>query len=176
MVTCLTSARFNMKADILRSTRTGITEDDAVTPEDEGGQWVNIQDPDTGEIIREWQKNPKVEPVDDDGEPTPPLESFNCLARGIVDGGIRVAGTTERFSELYDGVDYVRIWYPKSVVLNRRDRITNIRDARGNIIWSENERGDGAPTVFNVTGFTPVVDPFGRHIENSSLLERIEVQ
>lgn len=170
MVVCLTSARFNMKADILRQ-GTETTDDPSTPDTNEGGQWVVSQDPDSGELIRVWQ------PAEDDPE-TPEvegqLESFSCLARGIMEGGIRVAGTTERFGETYDAVDYIKIWFSPRVHLSRRDRITNVRDKRGNVIWMEEETGK--PTVFSVTGVIPIIDPFGKHTESTALLERVESQ
>lgn len=167
MVVCLTSARFNMKADILRS------EVEREDPEG-SGQWIITHDPDSNEIIRKWQPY-------DEGSATPDnpfttLKSFKCMVRGIVDGGIRVAGTTERFGDLYEGVDYVRMWFPVRTPITRRDRITNIRDKRGTILWREEERSDNAPTVFSVVGVTPIIDPFGAHTENMALLERAEGQ
>lgn len=168
MVVCLTSARFNMKADILRQ-----GQENTATPET--GDWITTQDTDSGELIRVWQPNTQDDPNTPQNEAAV-LDTFRCLARGIVDGGIRVAGTTERFSELYDAVDYVRIWFPANTKISRRDRITNIRDPRGNILWREEERSDNAPTIFNVVGVTPVIDPFGKHVESVALLERVETQ
>lgn len=168
MVVCLTSARFNMKADILRS---GTVVDDE---SGNAGEWVLKHDPDSNEIIRVWVPagdNPDTPEVEDNT-----LETFSCIARGIIDGGVRVAGTTERFSDLYEGVDYVKIFFGPKVRLTRRDRVTNIRDKRNNVIWAEEEREDGAPTVFSVVGVIPIVDPFGKHIENTALLERVETQ
>lgn len=166
---CLMSARFNMKADILRQ-----GSGTPVNPSDQGREWVNQQDPESGEIIRVWQ--PGVDNPETPEDEAAVLESFSCLARGIIDGGIRVAGTTERFSELYENVDYVRIWFPANVKISKRDRVTNIRSADGTIIWREEEEVDSPPSVFSVTGVTPIVDPFGRHIENMALLERSEIQ
>lgn len=167
MVVCLTSARFDMQADIIRAA--GTTEDT-----NNPGTWVTEQDPDSGEIIRVWK------PADNPDTPTDESlgtqETFPCEARGIIDGGIRVAGTTERFGDMYQGVDYVRIAFPANVRISRRDRITNIRDKRGNVIWREEERVDNAPTVFSVTGVAPVIAPFVGHVENVALLERIEGQ
>ncbi len=167
MVVCLTSARFNMKADILR----GLVAEETT---EGSGEWVMEHDPDSNEIIRVWK--PADNPDTPENEAGATLESFRCIARGIVDGGIRVAGTTERFGELYEGVDYVKISFPAKVVISRRDRITNIRDPRGNILWREEERPDRAPTVFSVVGVTPIIDPFGKHVENVALLERAETQ
>lgn len=169
MVKCLSSARFNMYADVLRQTAPDNT------PINEAGEWVERQDPDTGEIIRVWEAYDQVDDVDtptvDEG-----LQSFPCIARGIIDGGIRVAGTTERWSEVYEGVDYVKIFFPARIRLSRRDRVTNIRDKKGNIIWREEEAGSNPPTIFSVNGVTPIIDPFGKHIENMALLERVETQ
>lgn len=166
MVVCLTSARFNMRADILKS--------DTVTETTEGsGEWVISHDPDSNEIIRTWV------PSDTDDPETPEvegLESFPCMARGIVGIGIGGAGTGEKFSELYEATDYVRIWFSPKAKINRRDRITNVRDSRGNILWKEEERTDDAPTIFSVVGVTPIPDPFGRHVESTALLERVEDQ
>jgi hypothetical protein len=157
-----------MKADVLRPTDDGTPRDEA-----EGG-WVIDQDPDSGTIKRVWQSGSTDQGTPNDTSDD--LESFPCIARGIIDGGIRVSGTTERFGSMYDAVDYVNITFPANVFLTRRDRITNIRDNKGNIIWVEEERGDGAPTVFSVNGVIPIVDPFGQHIENTALLERVEAQ
>lgn len=171
MVVCLTSARFNMKADILRQ---GAEVAGVINPTDQTGEWVNQQDPESGTIRRKWQSYAQADnPLTVENEA---LTTFRCVARGIIDGGIRVAGTTERWDELYQNVDYVKITFPASTVINRRDRVTNIRDSKGNIIWKEEEQPDAPPTIFNVSGITPILDPFGKHIESFALLERAEIQ
>ena len=139
---CLTSARFNMKADILRQGTP--SPDGPVNPTDQDGEWVMKQDPETGEIIRVWQ------PADGGAGTTTPtdnvtLESIDCIARGIVDGGIRVAGTTERFGDLYENVDYVSMTVPASVRISKRDRVTNIRNRSGIILWREEEQPSSPP-------------------------------
>lgn len=175
MVKCITSARFNMKADILRQS------DGLSTPTAEG-EWKDYQDPITGEIIRKWY------PVGDD--PTTPGTNEGVLggtmpvmARGIIDGGIRVAGTSERWGQTFVDIDYCRIEFPAKYLLTKRDRITNIRNRRGQILWLEEEAGPNntllgsyRATVFGVLGVTPVVDPFGNHTSNVAMLERAEVQ
>lgn len=89
-----------------------------------------------------------------------------------------MAGTTERFGADFSNVDFVRIWFPANYVLTKRDRVTRIRDQRGNVIWLDEEirpqSGLYKPTVFNVNGVTPLIDPFGRHTENVALLEKVE--
>lgn len=177
---CLTGARFNMQATLLHQ-----NDDYVPTPGgggielDDYGTWENSQDPLTGEIVRVWKPFP-------DNPVTPVNEAVTfgeiaCVARGIVDGGIRVAGTTERFGDTYENIDFVKLWVPGGVQISKRDRVTNIRDPRGNIIWRDEEFADpatGVParaTVFNVNGVTPLFNAFNRHTESFVLLERATV-
>lgn len=157
-------------------TSTVLTQDDQGQYDDnnlgEVGHWENRQDPETGEIIRVW--------VVEDADPVAPgvqAKTVKCIVRGILDGGIRVAGTTERYTPqgLIESVDYVKMQFPASVTITKRDRVTNIANRKGIIIWRE-EESDNAPTIFDVQGVTPVVDPFGNLIEWSALLQRSEAQ
>ena len=88
-----------------------------------------------------------------------------------------MAGTTERFTShgVLESVDYVKMTFPRFIKISKRDRITNIRNRKGQVVWAEEEH-DGSPTVFNVMGVTPVLDPFGNWIENFALLARSEDQ
>lgn len=174
MIVCLTAARFNMKADILRQ---GRYTDNAGTfnPTDAVGEWVMQQDPDSGEIIRTWQSNNVTDnPNTPNNETVQALESFSCIARGIIDGGIRVAGTTENFGAMYDNVDYVMMTVGPTPRITKRDRITNIRNKSNIILWRDEETPGAAPTVFNVKGVTPIPDPWGNLIEQRIMLERAE--
>lgn len=135
------------------------------------GTWAHTQDSDSGAIIRVWVADDPNTSTSEGG-----IIGVPCLFRGIIDGGIRVAGTTERFSEIYENIDWAKMTFPANVNLTKRDRITNVRDISGNILWREEEI-DGSPaTVFEVRGITPIINPFGRHVENMALLERAEVQ
>lgn len=171
MVICLTSARFVMKADVLRQTENDDTDDNDVIDAD--GEWVTRQDPDTGEIIREWQPN-------DHTDSSTPVEttvrSFACQARGITSNTIGGNSSLEKFGEIYDNSDYVIITYPAHINISKRDRVTNIRGRDRKVIWTENEQVDNPPTIFDVVGVVPQIDPFGRHTENIALLERSQVQ
>jgi hypothetical protein len=157
--------------------------DDPNTPQDESqpGHWEYKQDEDTGAMIRVWVSVPDdvIEPPSAVNTPGGMMEGtrFKCIARGFTDGGIRVAGTTERFSSrgTIDTVDFVTIKFPPFVVLTRRDRVTDIRNNKNILLWKE-EEFDDRPTVFEVNGVTPIIDPFGNHIENSALLQRAEIQ
>lgn len=179
---CLTSARFNMSALIL-SQNANIPDDNNPQTGTPNGHYEYQQDPDSGAMIRVWVAVP-------DDVPEPPsaiidpvnggmMEGtrFKCMARGFTDGGIRVAGTTERWSSRgdIDTVDFITIKFPAFVVLTRRDRVTDIRNNKNVLLWKEEEYDD-KPTIFEVNGVTPILDPFGNHIENSALLQRAEVQ
>lgn len=171
---CLTSARFVMKADVLHQTEgTSTIPGDSDGVIDEAGEWITRQDPDTGEIIRIWQPNE----VTDTTIPVPTTtKSFNCIARGITSNTVVGGGTLESFGELYDNSDYVLMHFPAHIKISKRDRVTNIRGRDNKVIWTEQEQPSEPPTIFNVNGVTPMIDPFGRHTENVALLERSEVQ
>lgn len=167
----LTGTRFSMHAEVLKQGNVNI--DDPVDPEDLGS-WQDNQDPLTGEIIRIWVPYPDDPntPVDENAR----HGTIKCLARGIVDGGIRVAGTTERFGDTYENIDYVKMWVPPKTLITKRDRITNIRSKTGHIFWVDEENaGNPRATVFNVNGVTPLFDAFNYHVENFVLLERAEI-
>lgn len=93
----------------------------------------------------------------------------SCIARGISGGGIRVVGSTERWGDRYEDVEYVKI--QTNYNLSKRDRITNIRTSNGSLAWED----DGIAMVFDVVGSTPVVGPFGELIEYDVLVTKAEV-
>lgn len=149
-----------MKADVVHAEGQGETVE---------GHWENQQDPITGEIIRVW--------VPADSDPSTPEYTYktyvDCLARGYVGTGLRGGGTGEDFGAIYQASDTIRIWFPASVNLSRKDQITNVRGPKGNIVWKED---DEKATVFDVMGVTPLFDMFNQHIENYALCERSEIQ
>lgn len=175
----LTGARFSMKATLLHQNDELPPNVDPIEFEDYG-TWTNQQDPLTGEIIRVWVPFP--DKPDDPQTPVydPYVNEIRCLARGIVDGGIRVAGTTERFGDTYENIDFVKLWVPSTVSISKRDRITNIKDRKGHIRWLDEEFYDPdgllppKATVFNVNGVTPLFNAFNRMVEQFVLLERAE--
>lgn len=165
---CITSARFNMT--VKRLVQGEDTRDD--TESITSGHYTFQQDPDTGAIVRRWVEDP-----DTTDAVTVEELRIPCIIRGVIDGGIRVAGTTERYTPggLYENIDYAKMQFPAGYVLTKRDKVTDVRNSVGDLIWKEEEFDDKA-TVFDVLGVTPIVDPFGAHIENQALLQRSEVQ
>lgn len=171
---CLTSARFNMTATVLTQSDQGQYDgpDLDVNP-NTVGTWENKQDPETGEIIRIWV--PKD--ADDDSTNVFEEKKIKVIARGILDGGIRVAGTTERITPtgILESVDFIKIQFPAYETVTKRDRITNVTNRDGIVLWRE-EESHNAPTIFDVMGVQPVTDPWGKIIEWSALLQRSETQ
>lgn len=173
---CLVSGRMTMRADLLRKDTGYPAPDPQEEPE---GYWEQYQDPITGAVLNHWiPAGPAVDNPDTpevDLEPT--VATFSCIARGITDGGIRMGATTEQFGDIYENVDYVKLWTPSSVKITKRDRVTNIR-ARdtGDVLWKDEEYSPNPdrPTVFNVNGVIPILDPFNRHVENYVLLEKAD--
>ena len=154
---------------------------------DDYGSWVRSQDPLTHEIVRVWEPASDIFPGADGDVGTSDdisvTRSIQCIARGIVDGGIRVAGTTERFGDSYENIDYVKMWVPAGVRISKRDRVTNIRDPRGRIMWRDEEFANplnpddiAKATVFNVNGVTPLFNAFNGHTESFVLLQRASVR
>lgn len=125
-------------------------------------QQTTRQDPDSGEVRKVWAVVKEAVP---------------CLVNGILQGGIRVAGTTERFSDVYENVDWAEIKFMPGEPINKQSQITNVRDQFGNIIWKEEEMAGSPPTVFDVMGVTPIADGLtGRQVENTALMQRHEIQ
>lgn len=173
---CLTSARMTMKATLLHQNHP--YNPDPLNLE-KYGEWKDSQDPLTFEIVKVWVPFEDVLETTEDESVT--FGQIPCIARGIVDGGIRVAGTTERFGDTYENIDFVKMWVPAHVRISKRDRVTNIKDSLGHVRWLDEEFDDPrdltAPqaTVFNVNGVTPLFNAFNRMTEQFVLLERAEV-
>lgn len=169
---CLTSARFSMVCDIIKPAGAPET-----NPNPELEAWEYQQDKDSGAIVRRWKDDVNTVGVDERRNGLI-IRDVPLTARGIIDGGIRVAGTTERFGNEYVAVDYVKATFGKEIVITKRDQVTNIRSKRdlSTPVWREEEISSYPATVFNVMGVTPVLDPFSRLVEQAVLLERAEVQ
>ena len=175
---CVTSSKYDQVATLLRQGYAPPSE-----TQEEGsveGHYVYKQHPITGEVIREWVTIPLVP----DNLDTPDINeaenvfTFKCQARGIITGGLNSQGTTERWTSkgTYENVDYIEMQVPKDVRITKRDRVTNITNSHGEVVWLEEEFGRNTPTIFDVRGVTPSLDPFGFLVEWFVLLERSEIQ
>lgn len=139
------SARYTMLADFYRQ---------------------NTRQTESGQIIREWDReDPYI---------------VQNLTEGILGGGIRVVGSTETWGQDYNPIEWAKMYIADQVVdddergavtLNRRFRVSNIRDrVSGERLWVDDERRN---IEFHVMGITPIQDPFGRNVEYEILLKGV---
>ena len=119
----------------------------------------DFQDPDTGSIKKEWQFDRTVP----------------CHAKGsISNSSSRTTADGQSFTNKYKNEEILQIRTSEKITL--REKITNIRDYEGNIIWEELNFPSNTPTVFEVMATTPMTDPLGGVIGYSSTVKRSENQ
>ena len=120
---------------------------------------TEIQDPDTGAIKREWSYH----------------RTLDCHAKGVISNSATTRSSDKQvFSNKYMNDQIIQV--RTSEKLTMREKVTNIRDAAGNVIWAEANFPTETPTVFEVIGTTPVTDPFGTVIAYNSSMKRSENQ
>jgi hypothetical protein len=145
MRTRVLSARYTMLADFYRQ---------------------EVKQTESGQIIRQWDReDPYI---------------VQNLTEGILGGGIRVVGSTETWGQDYTPIEWVKMYIANQIVdddergpvtLNRRFRVSNIRDrVTGERLWVDDDRRD---IEFHVMGITPIQDPFGRNVEYEILLKGV---
>jgi len=119
----------------------------------------DLQDPNTGAIKKEWQFDRTVP----------------CSAKGIISNSSSSrTGDKQIMSNKYinDQILQVRT----SEKINLREKLTNIRDSEGNVIWEEINFPSNTPTVFELMGTTPMTDPLGGVVGYNSTVKRSENQ
>jgi hypothetical protein len=118
-----------------------------------------IQDPDTGAIKREWNYHRTVD----------------CHAKGVISNSATTRSSDKQvFSNKYMNDQIIQV--RTSERLTMREKVTNVRDAMDNVIWSEINFPTETPTVFEVIGTTPITDPFGNVLGYNSSMKRSENQ
>ena len=119
----------------------------------------DTQDESTGAIKKEWQFT----------------RTLPCSAKGTVsNSSSRTAGDKQVFSNKYVNDQVLQVRTATKVTF--REKITNIRNLDGTVIWEEINFPNNTATVFEVMGTTPITDPFGRVIAYNSSLKRSENQ
>ena len=120
---------------------------------------TEIQDQDTGAIKREWNYH----------------RTLDCHAKGVISNSATTRSSDKQvFSNKYMNDQIIQV--RTSEKLTMREKVTNVRDAAGNVIWAESNFPTETPTVFEVIGTTPVTDPFGNVIAFNSSMKRSENQ
>lgn len=120
---------------------------------------VDYQDPDTGAIIKEWNY----------------VDSMPCYAKGVVSNSTSTRNSDRQsFDNKYQNLQMVQI--RTLAKLSIRNKITNIRTKNGEVIWTELDYPSETPTVFEITGITPITDPFGEILAYNAIAKRSENQ
>jgi hypothetical protein len=119
----------------------------------------DIQDPDTGAIKKQWNY----------------IETIPCYAKGIISnsatargGDKAVVGATYKYEQMIEVRTIMR--------LSLREKITNILNRNGDVIWAELNYPNSTPTVFEVIGSTPITDPFGNILGYNTTVKRSDNQ
>jgi len=119
-----------------------------------------IQDADTGAIVKEFNY----------------YKTIPCHAKGIISNTSSLigGGNKQSFSNKYADEQVIQVRTAEK--LTAREKVTNIRDADNNVIWNEINYPSETPTVFEVMGTTPILDPCGHVIAYNSSMKRSENQ
>jgi len=119
----------------------------------------DLQDPNTGAIKKEWQFDRTV----------------SCSAKGIISNSSSSrSGDKQIISNKYVNDQILQIRTSEKITL--REKITNIRDSEGTVIWEELNFPTNTPTVFELMGITPMTDPLGGVVGYNSTVKRSENQ
>lgn len=117
------------------------------------------QNPDTGAIVKEWQY----------------YKTVDCHAKGVVSNSATTRSSDKQiFDNKYTNDQIIQVRTAERITA--REKVTNIRDMDGNVIWVEINFPTETPTVFEVMGTTPLTDPFGRVLAYNSAMKRSENQ
>jgi hypothetical protein len=115
------------------------------------------QDSTTREIVRDWSFT----------------KTFSCYPQSIFTDAVSDAASGKRLDKDYEEFELIKI--RTQLDLQKRNRVTNIRDSAGNVVWTEDNL-ERTPTIFEVQGTTPIFDMFNTLIEYEALLKRVEIQ
>lgn len=117
------------------------------------------QNPDTGAIVKEWNY----------------YKTIDCHAKGMISNSSSTrSGDKQQFNNKYINEQNIQVRTSEKITI--REKITNIRDSRNNVIWTEIDFPSDTPTVFEVVGITPITDPFGSVVGYNAVLKRSENQ
>jgi hypothetical protein len=120
---------------------------------------LDTQDKNTGSIKKEWIFTRTVQ----------------CSAKGMVSNSASSrSGDKQVLSNKYSNEQKLEIRTPEQITY--REKVTNIRDMNGNVIWKEINYPNNTPTVFEIIGSTPITDPFGNVLAYNSVAKRSENQ
>ena len=119
----------------------------------------DTQDENTGAIKKQWSY----------------YKTMPCSAKGVISNSATSrSGDKQAIGTKYTNEQVLEI---RSIdQITYREKITNIRDIKGNVIWKELNFPSDTPTVFEIISSTPVTDPFGNVMAYNSVAKRSENQ
>lgn len=119
----------------------------------------DTQDENTGAIKKQWSY----------------YKTMPCSAKGVISNSATSrGGDKQAIGTKYTNEQVLEI---RSIdQITYREKITNIRDIKGNVIWKELNFPSDTPTVFEIISSTPVTDPFGNVMAYNSVAKRSENQ
>lgn len=122
-------------------------------------QQTDTQDVNTGAIKKEWSY----------------IKTISCSAKGVIsNSSTSRSGDKQTINTRYSDEQVLEIRSLDKITY--REKITNVRDMDGNVIWKELDYPSDTPTVFEVISSTPVTDPFGSILAYNSVAKRSENQ
>ena len=117
------------------------------------------QDENTGAITKSWSY----------------YKTVDCHAKGVISNSATTRSSDKQvFNNKYINDQTIQVRTINKITI--REKVKNIRDKDGSPIWTELDFPNDTPTVFEVVGSTPMMDPFGKIIGYSSTLKRSENQ
>ena len=119
----------------------------------------NKQDPSTGAIMKAWIFH----------------KTITCHVDVISHtGGTAGKDNTKTFSDTY--VEEERYLLKTQERLSKRYRISNIRNRTGSVLFTEIDRIENPPTIFEIEAHHPRFDPLGNVLYYESNMRRVGVQ
>ena len=119
---------------------------------------LDSQDENTGSMKKEWIFTRTVQ----------------CSAKGRISNSGGRGGDKQTFNNRYMNEQMLEIRTEEQITY--REKIYNVRDIKGNVIWKEINYPNNTPTVFEVISSTPITDPFGNVLAYNSIAKRSENQ
>ena len=119
----------------------------------------DTQNVDTGAIVKKWNYSYTV----------------SCHAKGFISNSSTSRnGDKQNLDTRYKNEQLVEIRTIDRLTI--REKVTNIRNLENIVIWEELDYPTSTPTVFEVIGSTPIMDPFGNIMGYNSTIRRSENQ
>jgi hypothetical protein len=117
------------------------------------------QDELTGAIKKQWSYS----------------KTMPCTAKGTISKSSTTrSGDRQIIGAKYSNEQVIEIRTSEQITY--REKVTNIRDSSGNVIWKELNWPTQTPTVFEIASSTPITDPFGNVLAYNSIAFRSENQ